>query len=614
MNHQHHLFSNERSEGTVGKGRDISNGLSNQEFPTALASEAAVNLSSSRTSMAPLQSDSATRPVGEVPSGQKQNFLQTLTLTDTKPLVIGSLDPRMNLQDFAKAGVAADMSFPIPLDSKSRMDNLMAAADAGNVQVLNQNADRMFISSNSIANVAPDLIIKRDGTVELHNVPTQGPCVIQFEGSHKPGTPAPPLTAEQIRAADEFSRWSDAHKSFQEQAHLRTMAEAALREQNALQAARQAAEVNNRFDQSGNMSSKDASDYFPKREQTNESRRNEPVDEASVMDMLAKMSGADKQHPYEAVRSTENGYAVGRYGITENVFWDWFSSLEEFADLGKPPDMKKMAALMAKLAKHKKIPAAFAEKFKQPGMTEEFGDFLVKMNSGEGNIKGDIAKFMPKELQETIMRGVVEKAARDGTDASTLALAMHLGKPVARLTKEDLDDKRNQSYMEASMKVLGLALAKHQAGPNDQISWNGSKGHGGAGDHGSRNRHNDDENANTPLAFRIANAAERNASNVGTVGWCYREVANTLDRFGVHLYGMSAYMAAPQLAKNEHFKEVSAQGELKKGTVLVFAPTANHPNGHITVYLGNGREASDHVQGLVNFNAYGGVRAFQPTA
>ena len=114
------------------------------------------------------------------------------------------------------------------------------------------------------------------------------------------------------------------------------------------------------------------------------------------------------------------------------------------------------------------------------------------------------------------------------------------------------------------------------------------------------------------LACKIASEAERNAQRTDTVGWCYRGVANTLGRFGIRLYGKSAYMAAPQLARHDRFQEVSAHGELPKGTVLVFGPTQKHPHGHITVYLGNGKEASDHVQNLVSYKKYSGVRAFVP--
>lgn len=519
-------------------------------------------------------------------------LLQPLSLVEHKPLTISGINPRLDLKELAKIGVLNDKTSPIQIDTKVRMNHLDAAVKEGSVQVLDRNTDRILVAPGSKV-IAPDLVIKRDGTVELRNVPKDGPCLIQFEGNEKSG-----ITQAQDRASKELSQWLGEHREAR-----------VIADRQAAAAQQMVSEINNRFAQPGSMSSRDASDYFPNRDQNSVARK-ENIIESSVLDMLAHMSGASKSAPYDSVRPTDQGFAVGRYGMTANVFWDWLSGLEEFADLGTPPDMSKLGALMAKLAKSKKVPAAFAENFKKPGFTEKFCQFMDKMQDGQSQpSKEEIASFMPKEMQEAVMEGVVEKASKQGTDSSVLALAMHLGKPVSKLSSEDLNNKDNRTYMEAANKVLGLAIAAHQAQKDETIVWDGTKSNNGKHD-----RRGDDENPHSELAFRIASAAEKNANNVGTVGWCYREVANTLDKFGVHLYGESAYMAAPQLAKNEHFKEISANGELKRGTILVFAPTANHPNGHITVYLGNGREASDHVQGLVNFNAYGGVRAFQPTA
>ncbi len=523
---------------------------------------------------------------------QHSNYVQPLSLESKPQLSFAGINPRLGLNELAKIGVLNDRTFPIPLDTKSRMANLNAAIKDGSVQVMHRNSEHILLAPSS-KNIAPDLVIRQDGTVDLRNIPKEGPYVIQFEGTDKSK-----LTTEQKQASHEITQWLEQHKEAK-----------AIEQEQAAAAQEMIREIGNRFAQPGSMSSQEASDYFPRRDQ-NSVIRPETIDESSVMDMLAHMSNASKSSPYESVRATDNGYALGRYGMTASVFWDWLSGQEEFADLGTPPDMRKLAALMAKLAKAKKIPAAFAEKFQKPGFSEKFCQFMDKMNDGQTQpSKAEIAEFMPKSMQEAVMEGVVEKAAKQGTEASVLALAMHLGKPVSKLSAQELSEKNNQAYMEASNKVLGLALASHQANKNDTIHWNGSQSNGA-----KRNRQGDDENPHSELAFRIASAAEKNANNVGTVGWCYKEVANTLDRFGVHLYGESAYMAAPQLAKNDHFKEVSANGELKRGTVLVFGPSQDHPHGHITVYLGNGREASDHVQGLVNFKAYGGVRAFQPTA
>lgn len=338
-------------------------------------------------------------------------------------------------------------------------------------------------------------------------------------------------------------------------------------------------EVNHRFDHPGSMSSREASDYFPRRV----GPPPQDSDLESIMDMIAFMSKPESENPYMTVHRGLNGFAIGRYGLT--------------------------AELIAE-AQPKRLVQG----------DKEFLAFLVKMSSGEGEItQEEIAKFLPPEMQETLMLNLLKKAEEADTNAAMLALAMHLGKPVSRLNVDDFNNRQNQQYMAAAMKVLGLALARQEAKDDENIAWKPAQKKAKSRNFGTtskpdgkRDRRSDDEDPDSALAFKIAHAAEKNARANGTVGWCYREVADTLDKFGIHLSGASAYMAAPQLAKNKHFEEVSARGELQKGTVLVFGPSDGHPHGHITVYLGNGMEASDHVQKLVNFNAYGGVRAFKP--
>ncbi len=114
----------------------------------------------------------------------------------------------------------------------------------------------------------------------------------------------------------------------------------------------------------------------------------------------------------------------------------------------------------------------------------------------------------------------------------------------------------------------------------------------------------------------IAEAARRVANSRGTVGRCFAGVKETLRKFGVNLVGGSAYMAAPQLAKNANFKEIKvAKSELKElppGAIIVWGKSKLKKHGHITVALGNGKEASDHVQKLIQNGPYGGYRVFIP--
>lgn len=83
----------------------------------------------------------------------------------------------------------------------------------------------------------------------------------------------------------------------------------------------------------------------------------------------------------------------------------------------------------------------------------------------------------------------------------------------------------------------------------------------------------------------------------GSGGYCYRYVKAALAKFGVNVEGASAYMAADQLAKSGKFREVKVEPSklksLPAGAVVVWNRGNGHEHGHISVALGNGREASD---------------------
>jgi hypothetical protein len=105
----------------------------------------------------------------------------------------------------------------------------------------------------------------------------------------------------------------------------------------------------------------------------------------------------------------------------------------------------------------------------------------------------------------------------------------------------------------------------------------------------------------TASGQRLAQSAANVAGRMGSTGYCYRGVkAAVRDATGVELSGGSAYQAADQLATSGRFSEVSVSpGELRDlppGAVVVWGQTGASPHGHISVALGDGREASDHVQ------------------
>lgn len=126
----------------------------------------------------------------------------------------------------------------------------------------------------------------------------------------------------------------------------------------------------------------------------------------------------------------------------------------------------------------------------------------------------------------------------------------------------------------------------------------------------------------------IAAAAERIARSRGTVGKCYRGVKDALLAIKppVSLEGESAYMAAGQLRSKygDRFSEVSlnprdpkALAQLRNlppGAIVVWGNSGSKPHGHISIALGGGMEASDHVQSqIMNRNGqYSSCTVFIP--
>lgn len=112
------------------------------------------------------------------------------------------------------------------------------------------------------------------------------------------------------------------------------------------------------------------------------------------------------------------------------------------------------------------------------------------------------------------------------------------------------------------------------------------------------------------LALQIAHKAESIASARNTVGSCYEAVAEAIEsQIPPFLWGMSAWMAADQLAASPAFREISPPvlTQLPAGAIVVWEKGSS-PHGHISVALGDGREASDHLAEQMTSH-YGGGKA-----
>ncbi|MBL8915118.1 MAG: hypothetical protein JNM17_30720 [Archangium sp.] len=120
-----------------------------------------------------------------------------------------------------------------------------------------------------------------------------------------------------------------------------------------------------------------------------------------------------------------------------------------------------------------------------------------------------------------------------------------------------------------------------------------------------------------PKAKRLAEAARRQARLMNTRGWCARGVNRALRAAGLYVSPLpSAYMYAKKLSGDSRFREIHglSKAQLTKlppGAIAVFEgyTGGRSKHGHIFVSLGNGLEASDHIQRIAT---HGRFRVFVP--
>jgi hypothetical protein len=104
-----------------------------------------------------------------------------------------------------------------------------------------------------------------------------------------------------------------------------------------------------------------------------------------------------------------------------------------------------------------------------------------------------------------------------------------------------------------------------------------------------------DFGGSTKWGAEMAKFAEKNAHGPGDM--CYHWVKEALAKEGIHVTGVAAYEAADQLARSKRFKEIKVNpkdlAKLPAGAVVVWNKGNGHQYGHISIALGNGKEASD---------------------
>ncbi len=455
---------------------------------------------------------------------------------------------------------------------------------------LNQDPNR--------ASVKPDFVIQKDGKVQVLNDPEKNPhgeIVIQVareSGQIKP-------TDEQQKSVDSLVSYLDDrlkqlypdstrngvnvedNQGLVSDGVKHGVARQAAPSDNFSPETHRQMENMSRFGGGGHgtMSRKEAGDYFPERTVPQQKNESEPV--MAMKDAIAGMFNADKAHPYETVRRHADGsYRVGRYGLSHQMISSWLMEM-----LGDPPDWSKLDKLIAE----GKLPKELGQKMKDPKFQEGFKDFVGKLKGGNGDVTAaDVSKFLPKELQETIGTDLVKDFAHKADlNPGKVALGFALDKSPDKLTEADLSNPENKQYMLSAQRLFGLAQARQLSDDKSVIEWDGS----------------------SPMGAKIAQVAEHTARNMGTVGWCARGVETALSKLGVHFSGNAADTRG-FFENDPRFKRVDLN-HLQPGDVVVRGRSAGHQWGHIFVYLGNGMEASDHVQQLTDGSRYGPSAAFR---
>lgn len=116
----------------------------------------------------------------------------------------------------------------------------------------------------------------------------------------------------------------------------------------------------------------------------------------------------------------------------------------------------------------------------------------------------------------------------------------------------------------------------------------------------------------------LQTAARHTAEKYQSVGLCYQAVYESVTQvYGDFLRGHSAYMAADYLVADPRFEAVDVAPEalphLPPGWIVVWGQSPLSPHGHISISLGQGLEASDHInQQLTHLRGYTNVQVFRP--
>lgn len=111
----------------------------------------------------------------------------------------------------------------------------------------------------------------------------------------------------------------------------------------------------------------------------------------------------------------------------------------------------------------------------------------------------------------------------------------------------------------------------------------------------------------TDFGKKLAAQAEKTARSINTPGLCLKGVNDTMQAMGLPVQReASAYMALDNFRNNPRFREVTvSKNQLKSlpaGAVVIWDKGSGLPHGHISVALGDGREASSTVRNQLSLS------------
>lgn len=106
---------------------------------------------------------------------------------------------------------------------------------------------------------------------------------------------------------------------------------------------------------------------------------------------------------------------------------------------------------------------------------------------------------------------------------------------------------------------------------------------------------------------KLAAQAEKTANQINTPGLCLKGVNDAMQAMGLPVHReAAAWMAVDDFQKNPKFKEVKVSKDqlksLPAGAVVIWDKGSGLPYGHISVALGDGREASSKVRNQLLLN------------